>query len=147
MSDGVDQEKADERDAQLRFGFWALFVFATMGFVLEAAHGLKLRWYLDTTNESRRLMLTLSHAHGTLLAMINVAFALALPHARALSGKRLRLASRTLRLATLLLPGGFFLAGLSVYAGDPGVGVLLVPPGALLLIVALYTVARGFDRK
>jgi len=39
--------------------------------------------------------------------------------------------------ATVLLPGGFFLGGAMIYAGDPGVGILLVPVGALLLLVAV----------
>ena len=146
MSDGADAVRANERDKHLRYGFWALFAFSALGFVLEAAHGLKIRWYLDATNEARRLMLTLSHAHGTLLALMNIAFALALPHARGLDGRRLQLASKGLLLASLLLPGGFLLAGFNVYAGDPGVGVLLVPPGAFLLVVSLFAVARGFSR-
>ena len=38
--------------------------------------------------------------------------------------------------ASLLLPGGFFLGGIRFYAGDPGVGVALVPIGAVLMIYA-----------
>ena len=53
------------------------------------------------------------------------------------------LASKCLQLATLLLPGGFLAGGVVVYAGDPNLGILLVPIGALLLIVAVLLTARG----
>ena len=57
----------------IRFGWWSLLVFASAGLVLESLHGFKVRAYLDTSNETRRLMWTLAHAHGTLLALVNVA--------------------------------------------------------------------------
>jgi hypothetical protein len=39
------------------------------------------------------------------------------------------------------MPVGFFLGGLFVYAGDPGLGILLVPVGGLLLFVAVLLTA------
>ena len=39
----------------LRFGWWSLLVFATLGLVLESLHGFKVRAYLDVSNETRRL--------------------------------------------------------------------------------------------
>ena len=51
--------------------------------------------------------------------------------------------STLLIAASLLLPGGFFLGGVTYYEGDPGLGILLVPPGAVLLIAALFLIARG----
>ena len=53
-----------------------------------------------------------------------------------------RLVSTSLYAASVLLPGGFFLGGVVFYAGDPGVGVLLVPAGAALLLFAIYGIAR-----
>ena len=50
------------------------------------------------------------------------------------------IASISLDLASLLLPLGFFLGGLWHYAGDPGLGVLLVPVGGALLVVAALLV-------
>ena len=44
--------------------------------------------------------------------------------------------------ASVLLPGGFFLGGVVFYAGDPGIGVLLVPAGAALLLYAIFSIAR-----
>ncbi len=45
--------------------------------------------------------------------------------------------------ASLLMPIGFLLGGVAVYAGDPGLGVVLVPVGALLLFVAVFLAARA----
>lgn len=35
----------------LRFGWWSLWCFLTLGLVLEGMHGFKVRWYLDESNE------------------------------------------------------------------------------------------------
>lgn len=129
----------------LAFGWWALAVFTVLGLLLEGAHGLKLGWYLDVTSATRRLSLTLGHAHGTLLGVVNLGFALSLRHAR-LSPVAAARASFALRIATVAMPLGFILGGLSFYAGDPGIGIALVPPSAILLIIALVTIARGFRR-
>ena len=66
-------------------------------------------------------MWTLAHAHGTLLGLVHLAFAASLPFLR-LNPSRLRLASTSLIFASVLLPGGFFLAGIRFYEGDPGPG-------------------------
>ena len=60
----------------MRFGWWSLLLFLTLGIVLEAMHGFKVGWHLDVGNEARRLLWTLAHAHGTLLALIHIGFAL-----------------------------------------------------------------------
>ena len=132
----------DASRRHLRFGWWSLLLFATLGLVLESLHGFKVRAYLDVSNETRRLMWTLAHAHGTLLAVIHIVFGLTLRGgpAPALAGQRL--ISTSLYAASVLLPGGFFLGGVVFYAGDPGVGVLLVPVGAALLLFAIYGIAR-----
>jgi hypothetical protein len=137
----------DERDVSqfhLRLGWWAVFVFLAFGIALEGMHGLKLGYYLDLANSTRRHMWTLSHAHGTLLGLVNIAFALSLRASAALddSDGWQRRASLALTLATLLLPGGFLLGGITIYAGDPGLGVLLVPIGGLALLYAVWLTAR-----
>jgi hypothetical protein len=45
--------------------------------------------------------------------------------------------------ASILLPGGFFAGGLVYYGGDPGPGILLVPVGAVLLLAAIFMLARA----
>ncbi|MQA29506.1 MAG: hypothetical protein GEU82_06665 [Luteitalea sp.] len=127
----------------LQFGWWSFFVFSTLGLVLEMLHGFKAGLYLDVSQETRRLMWTLAHAHGTLLALVHLVFALALRGIPALGRVHQRLISRCLMGASALLPGGFFLAGIHFYAGDPGFGILLVPPGAVLLLIAIALVARN----
>jgi len=142
--------KPAELDAAVRrhlaFGWWSLAVFTALGLALEAAHGLKLGWYLDLGNATRRLSFTLGHAHGTLLGFVNLAFALSLRHAK-LSAVGLARASFALRAVTILLPLGFLLGGVAFYAGDPGFAIVLVPPSGALLVVALVLIARAFSSR
>ena len=127
----------------LRFGWWTLLVFLTLGLVLEAMHGLKIGFYLSVTNETRRLMWTLAHAHGTLLALVNLGFAFTVRLLPEWSARQRGLASVCLRAATLLMPAGFFLGGTVIYSGDPGLGIILLPVGGLLLLVAVFLTACG----
>jgi hypothetical protein len=131
-------------DRHLRFGWWSLLVFLTLGLGLETLHGFKIGWYLDVGQEMRRLMFTLAHAHGTLVALVNIAAGLTL---RAVPGSTLSpSASFAMLGAGVLLPLGFLLGGLVVYDGDPGVGVLLVPVGGLLLVYGVTGAARSLTR-
>jgi hypothetical protein len=131
-------------DRQLRFGWRALLAYLLLGIVLETLHGFKVAWYLDVGHEMRRLMFTLAHAHGTLFALINIAAGLT---ARSVKGFELAApASWALLWAALLLPAGFFLGGVVIHEGDPGLGILLVPVGALLLLYGVGRVARDLAR-
>ena len=129
----------------LKFGFWSLLFFATLGFLLEALHGFKVRGYIGAASETRRLMWTLAHAHGTLIGVLHLAFAWTCTR---LTGARglLASASRMLLWAGVVLPVGFVLGGVRFYAGDPGLGIALVPVGAVLLICAALTTARAAGR-
>jgi hypothetical protein len=140
---GAGDAAAALRRRHLRFGWWALLAFLTLGIALESFHGFKARFYLDVPQSTRRLLWTLAHAHGTLLALVNIAFGLSAAHLAAGAGRGLRLASASLVAAALLLPGGFFLGGVVFYGGDPGVGVLLVPLGALALLAGVFLAARA----
>jgi hypothetical protein len=132
---------AQRGERNLRFGWWSLLVFLSLGGVLEALHGFKIGWYLDVGNETRRLMFTLAHAHGTVLAVVNIAAGLTV---RSVERFALRTSvSFALIWAAILLPAGFFLGGIVTYDGDPGLGVWLVPIGAAFLF---YSIARiAFD--
>lgn len=124
-------------EKHLFFGWWYLAFWVTIGLVLEGLHGFKVGWYLDVGNDTRRLMFTLAHAHGSFLALLNIVLALT---ARARTEFTIRPSvSIAIIWAALLLPGGFLLGGIVTYGGDPGLGVWLVPVGALLL---LYSVVR-----
>lgn len=131
----------------VRFGWWSLFVFAGAGLVLESLHGFKVRAYLDASSETRRLMWTLAHAHGVLLGVLHLGFAFTLRELQVESAPWTRTVSGCLTGATVLLPGGFFLGGALVYGGDPGVGILLVPVGALLLLVAVALLHRRVAKR
>lgn len=133
--------------SHLRFGWWTLLAFVALGVVLEALHGFKIGWYLNVSTQTRRLLFTLAHAHGTLLGVVNLAFAFTvgqLPQWREVTR---RFASAALKAASVLLPGGFFLGGLIVHQGDPGLGIVLVPLGALLLVAAIGATALAATRK
>jgi hypothetical protein len=88
-------------------------------------------------------MWTLAHAHGTLLSVLNIVFAMTLGLTTDWNESRRLLASRCLRGALVLMPLGFFLGGVRTHGGDPGLGVLLVPPGGFLLFVAVLLTARA----
>src|SRR4030095_8956282 len=100
----------------LYFGWWTLLIFLTAGLALEALHAFKVEAYLKVSNEPRRLMWTLAHAHGTLLGLVNLAFAATVRVLPAWSESNQRFASASLLAATLLMPSGFFLGGLFIYA-------------------------------
>ena len=126
----------------LRFGWVMVLLFALMGLILEALHGFKVPWYLDVGNETRRMMLRLAHVHGTLLGVINILFALSLNAFGSPEQKRVDGASKLLRFGSVLLPGGFLLGGLHIYDGDPGLGIVFAPIGALAFIAALFKIAQ-----
>jgi len=125
------------------FGWWALLVFLTLGLVLESFHGLKLEAYVRVSNETRRLMWTLAHAHGTLLGLLNLAFAAAMRSNIAWKPGNRNFASSALFAASVLMPAGFLLGGAFIYGGDPGLGILLVPLGGLLLFAAVLSTAMA----
>jgi hypothetical protein len=121
----------------LRFGWGALGVFGLLGIVLESLHAFKIGWYLDVSNETRRLMWTLAHAHGTLLALVNIAFAATVSVLPAARASVRGFASTLLCLATVAMPLGFLIGGLFPMAGDPSLGVLLLPIGSVLLLISI----------
>jgi len=144
---GSDSGQGALASRHLAFGWWLIVAAVCVGTILEALHALKLGLYLDASNETRRLLWTLGHAHGALLGLVNVVFAVSLPKLPGLSEGERTLASRALIAGAVLLPAGFFLGGLFVYEGDPGLAVLLAPIGALLLLVGVVVVALGASRS
>ena len=154
MSDPVEARDTIVR-RHLVIGWWSLLLFVTLGLVLETLHGFKVAWYVNTGEpETTRLMLRLAHAHGTFLSLVHLAFAWTASQARGLSGRSPSVASRSLQAAGILVPAGFLLAGLpgfvktgglrlGVLGGDPGLGIVLVPIGALLLLLAVLLTALG----
>lgn len=134
-----------DASSHYRRGWAALLVFATIGLGLEALHGFKVGWYLDVMNETRRSMFTLAHAHGTLLGLLHIA--LGATADRFAQTPVPSAAGRLLDAATILLPGGFLLGGIWFHGGDPGVGVILVPIGAIAAIAAMAITCRAISTR
>ncbi len=127
----------------VRFGWWSLVAFMSLGLVLDAMHGFKVGWYLDVWNETRRLMWTLAHTHGTLLAVLNIVFGVTARFVTDTRRSRRELASRCLIGAAVLMPAGFLLGGVYIQDGDPNPAVFLVPLGAIPLIAGVFMTARA----
>jgi len=134
-------------DRHLRFGWWTLLFWVVLGLMLEALHGLKVAWYLDMAHATRRLSWTLAHSHGTLLAVLHLVFGATLSRFPAWPERSRRIASEFLFAAAVLLPGGFLLGGLFPHAGDPGMGILLVPLGGGLLAISILLTALHARRR
>ena len=143
----VDQSLSLLGRRHVQIGWVGVLVFLTLGMALELFLGFRIGYYLDVDNETRRLMWRLAHAHGTLLALVNLAFGATCLVQCARPRLLARWASPLLAAATLLLPGGFFLGGLVLPRGEPGPGVFLVPAGALMLLVAIAMVVRDTFQK
>ncbi|MBV71189.1 MAG: hypothetical protein CMH52_07535 [Myxococcales bacterium] len=121
----------------LVFGWTMFLVFTILGLLLEALHGFKIGWYLDVGNETRRMMLRLAHVHGTLFGAVNILFAVTIGALSNSPAVTLLRASKMLRVGAILLPGGFLLGGLHIYDGDPGLGIVLAPIGALAFVASM----------
>lgn len=124
----------------IRLGWLLLALFVVLGIVLESLHGFKIDWYLNASLETRRLTWRLAHAHGTFLAIVHQLFAHSIERLNMPMG-RATWVSHGVTMASLFVPFGFFLGGLNVQGGDPGVGIALLPLGALALVVALLGIA------
>ncbi|MCY3003543.1 MAG: hypothetical protein NTV21_17245 [Planctomycetota bacterium] len=117
----------------LRTGWILLATSLPLGITLEALHAFRVRGFLESP--VRREMWRLAHAHGTLLALLLLAFvAVAERH---LKEERHAAIARDLRIGAIAMPLGFFLGGILNGEGDPSLFVALVPVGALFLVVAL----------
>ena len=122
-----------------RVGWTSLALFGAAGLLLETAHGLKLAPYLD--DELTRLLLTLAHAHGVGLALVVLVYGAAGVPMLAAREDGGRAIGRLLRAAALLVPLGFGLGAVAHPEGDPSIAIVLVPIGALALLVALARLA------
>jgi len=121
----------------VRTGWVLLAVSLPLGVTLEALHGFKVRGFLES--EVRREMWRLAHAHGTLLGILLLVFAAVCEHHVAESARAP--ISRDLRFGAVLMPLGFFAGGILCSEGDPSLGILLVPLGAVFLLIALVRAA------
>jgi hypothetical protein len=138
-----DTSKHSLSDVHFGVGWWGLLFFLSMGLGLEVLHGMKMGFYLDVSNETRRHLWTLAHAHGGLISLIHIAFAATCALVPDWTGTQQVWASRALIGALVLVPCGFFFGGLFIHAGDPGLGIFLLPPGGALFFAGILLTARG----
>ena len=118
------------------YGWMGLAAWSTFGLGLEAAHGWKVSAFLD--NELTRLLLTLAHAHGALLSLVLIAFAV---HGASQLDPGERWPRSALLFAWATMPLGFALGAIAHPESDPSLGIVLVPVGALSLIAGLMRIA------
>lgn len=129
-------------ERHLKLGWWGLAGYIALGLALETMHGFKWELYLDVRNETRRLMWTLAHAHGALLSLVHIAWAASLATLGPRTAQPPRLITWGLTAGWLLVPIGFLLGGVWIYDGDPSLAILLVPIGAIVLLLAAVLAAR-----
>ncbi|SRR6266540_4176515 len=124
-------------DKTLRTGWILLAVSLPLGVTLEALHGFKVQAYVSS--EMRREMWRLAHAHGTLLGILCLVFSV-VADKQLVDPARASIA-KLVRWGAVLMPIGFFAGGVLNSEGDPSLGVVIVPIGAALLVVALVRCA------
>ena len=121
-------------DRHLRLSLATTAIFLAMGLWLEAMLGLRTQALVD--DPLRREFLRLGHAHGALLALLNVVLGLAMTRLRTPTAWATRIRVAAL-LGALLVGLGFLGGGLWHGPTDPGPLVLAVPAGAMLLLSSL----------
>jgi hypothetical protein len=127
----------------LRTGIWLLAVSLPLGLTLEALHAWKVQVYLGSA--LRRELWTLAHAHGNLLGILCLVFALLGP--RLVAGATQRRVDTWLSLGAVLMPLGFLLGGVLNSEGDPSYGIVLVPFGGVCVFVALVVTGIQLGRR
>ena len=128
-------------DLLLRQGWASIAVWMSVGLLLEGLLGYKIPAYLS--DPQRRELFRLGHTHGTLLGILLLAAALVIERGATVP----KAAHLALRLGAVLMPLGFFVAGIWHSEGDPGLSIWLVPPGALLVIYAAVAFTLAHFKK
>jgi hypothetical protein len=132
---------ASPADRLLRQGWASIAVWMSVGLLLEGLIGYKIPAYLS--DPQRRELFRLGHTHGTLLGILLVVAALVLQRGAEIP----KAALAALRIGAVLMPAGFFVAGIWHTESDPGLAIWLVPPGALLIIYAAVAFTLAHFKK
>ena len=124
----------------IRQGWISLAAWIVFGLLIEGLIGFRSPVLLD--DSTRREMFRLAHAHGTLLNLVLIAAAICAKLDLVRLGP---IASLGFRSAVVLLPAGFLLAGIWHFKDDPGLGIFLVPIGAVLLLAVALGIAFSVE--
>jgi hypothetical protein len=117
-----------------RAGWTLLAVGLAFGVTLEALEAFRVSWVVADLWRNR--LWALAHFHADAMGLLNLVYR---PWARG-AGE-----SRALAIGSALIPVGFLLGGFAHSEGDPGLGILLVPVGAALVIsVAVRQAIRAW---
>lgn len=133
---------SSETSALIRQGWISLAAWLAFGILIEGLIGFRTPALLD--DSVRRDMFRLAHAHGTLLNLVLIAAAVCAQLELIRLG---RISSLGLRAAVILLPSGFLLGGIWHFKDDPGLGICLVPLGALLLLATALHLGWSTRRR
>ena len=117
-------------------GFLSIAFWMSVGLLLEGLLGYKTPGYLQ--DPVRRELFRLAHAHGTLLGLLVVVAGLVTQSLQMSAPRYSRLA---LQIGAAVMPFGFLISGIWHYESDPGLGIWLVPPAALLVIFGIISMA------
>ena len=128
--------------ALIRQGWISLALWIAFGILLEGFNAFRSPALLD--DAVRRDMFRLAHAHGTLLNLVLLVAAIC---ARLDLIRLGRMTSLGLCSAVVLLPAGFLFAGLWHFKDEPGLAILLVPVGAVLLLAAAIHISLTLPRR
>jgi hypothetical protein len=137
-------EPSPLRRAHLRLGWLSLLVGVVAGVTIEGLLGFK--WPALLGDPMRRELISLAHFHAGLLGLVNLVYA-GFADLQGLGERARRAASHALRWGSVCLPSGFLLGGLWHPEGDPGLGIALVPLGALGIAAALALQAHAAWRR
>ena len=122
----------------VRLSLLLVAAFLGLGIIVESLLGTRAAALWD--DELRREFVRLGHAHGGLLGLLNLGIGWAMLHLRTPEGwaRKLRVAAWS---GAALVGLGFLGGGIWHGATDPGLLILMVPTGALLLLSSLLVVA------
>ncbi len=138
--------KATLKYAELNLLFYTflwLALCALLGVALEIMLAYKSAFLLGPEHETRRLLLRLAHAHGTLLSLFTLCWLTLTAHLNCPSSPS---TGRLYFSSALLMSSGFFFSGLQANERDPGFMIALVPLGAAALITAFLLSAKNMRK-
>jgi hypothetical protein len=133
---------APARTPLIRQAWVFLALWIAFGILLEGFNAFRTPALMD--HHVRRDMFRLAHSHGTLMNLVLLAAGIC---ARLEMIRLTPFATWSLRASVVLLPFGFFFGGVWPLSEEPGLGILLVPIGAVLLLAAAVQISLTIPKR